>query len=152
MSEAFPGSEAERAQAVSWILARRSALLSTVMGGGEPFGSIVPFSVDPGARIRLYISPLAQHTRNLQKHASAALMLWEDGGSTAAGSCRICIQATAVPAAPSPDEEARFFDRNPETSGWRQLGFVFYTLQASRAHVILGFGKAGWCPAAQILN
>lgn len=101
--------------------------------------------------MRLYISPLAQHTRNLRANASAALTLWEEGVSPASGACRICIQAQAKPAAPSPEEEAGFFERNPDTALWRQLGFVFYTLQASQAHIVLGFGKAGWCSAADIL-
>lgn len=138
------------AQVVSWIRARRWVLLSTLTPAGEPFGSIVPFSVDTGARLRLYISPLAQHTRNLREHPQAAMTFWEEGGSPASGAWRICIQATAALAPPSAEEEACFFERNPETSDWRQLGFVFYTLQALRAHVILGFGKAGWCPAADL--
>lgn len=152
MSANFPGTDADRERASAWILERRAGLLSTLTETGEPFGSVVPFSVDRGARIRLFISPLAQHTRNLQANAAAALTLWEEGVSPASGACRICIQVRASVAAPSPEEEARFFGRNPDTGPWRQLGFVFYTLQASRVHVILGFGRAGWCDAAELFG
>ncbi|MCG3176312.1 MAG: hypothetical protein MOGMAGMI_01260 [Candidatus Omnitrophica bacterium] len=134
-----------------WVRGLRAGVLSTRLDGegGLPFGSLVPFVVLGNACVGLYLSPLAQHSKNLNAFAGASLTLWDEPASPSSGSRRICLVGRAEVATSGVD--APFKAKYPETAAWKGLGFVHWSLRVERAHVVRGFGSAGWIEPADIL-
>ena len=74
------------------VEAQRHGVLCTAHTGlgGWPFGSVVPYVLDPHGDPLVFLSDLAEHTRNLQADPRASLLVAEASdpelvGSTAQG-------------------------------------------------------------------
>jgi putative heme iron utilization protein len=53
----------------------RHAVLSTLAEDGTPFGSLVAYAFDDELRPYLFVSRLAEHTKNLVRDARASLLV-----------------------------------------------------------------------------
>jgi len=133
------------------ILRRRTAALATLGQDGEPFVSMVPFAVEPAeGQLIIHISGLAAHTRNLEAHPSASLLIAE--GEPAIHEPvhalpRLTLQVEAsTPSPNSPDHQrARqaYLNRFPEAEPMTSLGdFRFVSLHVRSARQVAGFGAA----------
>ena len=114
---------------------------------GYPFGSVTPYSVDYQCRPVIYISQIAQHTRNIIKDQRVSLTVVEDGDSDDVQSRgRVTVIANARPL---PDDQsaarARYFRYFPSARQYDQThDFAFFRLELVRVRFIGGFGQIYW--------
>lgn len=140
------------------VLARRArALLRRAPTGvlstwsqampGFPFGSLAPFALTHEGRPLLYVSRLAEHTRNLAADPRACLTVTEagPGDPQAVGRASLLGEAHQASEADHAALAARFFALFPEQREYEQLGdFGFWWLEPVRVRWIGGFGEIGW--------
>lgn len=144
---ADPAALARRARS---LLRRTPAgVLSTTSQAmpGYPFGSLAPFAMTHEGRPLLYVSRLAEHTRNLAAQPRACLTVAEAtlGDPQAVGRASLLGEAHQAPEAEHAALAERFFALFPEQRDYEQLGdFGFWWLEPVRVRWIGGFGEIGW--------
>jgi putative heme iron utilization protein len=147
MTAAEPSVIARKARA---LLRRAPAgVLSTwsVSVAGFPFGSLAPFAMTHEGRPLLYLSRLAEHTRNLAAHPRCCLTVVESaaGDPQALGRASLLGEAHQAPEAEHERLAARYFALFPESREYEQLGdFAFWRLEPVRVRWIGGFGEIHW--------
>ena len=133
-----------------FIHAQKAAVLSTlsVAVAGYPFGSVVPYDLDRGGGMIIFISRIAEHYRNLRENPRACLTILDPEGRDDPQS--FARASLLVDFAPLPDEargtaEASYFARFPDSPA-RPIAhdFVFFRGRCVRARWIGGFAAAGW--------
>ncbi|NJK41090.1 MAG: pyridoxamine 5'-phosphate oxidase [Acaryochloridaceae cyanobacterium SU_2_1] len=143
------------AQAVSQLLDNQSfGVLSTysVDVEGFPFGSVTPYSLTETYHPLIFISNIAQHTKNILRDNRVSLTVLEHLQSPKAdpqkhGRVSILGHATALPHDAERDKESyqRYFQRFPESEGYQNThGFQLYEITPVRIRYIGGFGKIFW--------
>jgi heme iron utilization protein len=115
---------------------------------GWPFGSVMPYSLDPRGRPVFLISVMAMHTQNLQADARASLLVTQPGwsGDPLAGA-RVTLmgEATIVPEVDLTSVRAEYLARYQNASSWVDFDdFAFYRLEVSDVYYVGGFGAMGW--------
>jgi heme iron utilization protein len=120
--------------------------------GGWPFGSVVPYAVLPEGDAVVFLSDIAEHTRNLRVDGRACLFVADPAAAERpqAGP-RVAIQVRA--SRPSTDDvgalETRYFERFPGAQAMRQAhGFHVWRLEVDCVRWIGGFGAMGWLSRA----
>jgi len=115
---------------------------------GYPFGSITPYCVDRECQPIVYISGIAQHTRNIIANPKVSLTIVEANSESddvqARG--RLTLMADARPADRADteirDRYLRYFPSAVQYEGTHD--FSFYRLDLVRARFIGGFGQIFW--------
>jgi hypothetical protein len=126
---------------------------STAMAG-FPFGSLAPFAMTHEGRPLLYLSRLAEHTRNLAADPRCCLTVLEatTGDPQAVGRASLLGEAHQAPEAEHGALAARYFALFPEGREYEQLGdFGFWRLEPVRVRWIGGFGEIAWIERGQWL-
>jgi heme iron utilization protein len=118
-----------------------------------PYPSFVLIAADVDGAPLLFISGLAEHTRNLQTDPRAGLLLQGEGDpQEPLAGARLSLLGTIRPAHTS-ERLGRFLARHPSTERLTALGdFALHRMEATRAHLIAGFGRARWLDAAELLG
>ena len=132
------------------LRSRRTAALSTLNDAGDPAVSLTPFAVDPAqGRILIFVSGLAAHTRQLQRHPRAALLIQEseEGAERihALSRAAIEVEAQIIPPDSADAEHARevYFSRFPDARMLAELpDFIWVSLIPQSVRHIAGFGAA----------
>jgi len=131
------------------LLQESFGILSTISVDvpGYPFGSVTPYCVDRDCLPIVYISTIAQHTRNIIANSKVSLTVVEAGDSDdvqARG--RLTILADARPADRSDkdirDRYLRYFPSAVQYDDTHD--FSFYRLEFVKARFIGGFGQIYW--------
>jgi len=140
----------EHRSAFGLFLRQRHGVLSTAHAqfGGWPFGSIAPYAVGPRGDPVLYLSDIAEHSKNLAADPRASLLV-EDAGVQAnpQAGARVTLLARARRPEGADREEASaaYFARFPEARAYASAhGFAPLILEVERVRWILGFGSMGW--------
>ena len=122
---------------------------------GYPFGSVTPYSVDDQCRPIVYISQIAQHTRNIIADPRVSLTVVENSGGSddVQAKGRVTCIANARPVA---ETEAgvreRYFRYFPSSRQYDQThDFVFFRLEPVRVRFIGGFGQIFWVEPAEFM-
>lgn len=130
---------------------QRAGVLSTLSSRlqGHPFGSVVPYIVLPDGRLALYISDLAEHTKNLLADARAALTVFEPddlkADPQAGARLTLAVSAQRLSAAEAGAVAARYEAYFPKAAGYRNAhDFAYFVLTVERARYIGGFGDIHW--------
>src|SRR4026209_950676 len=116
------------------LLQERFGVLSTVSIDlpGYPFGSVAPYSTDRMCRPIIYISHIAQHTKNIVAYSRVSLTVVEksDSDDVQAQGRVTCIgDARPVPSADS-DARERYFRYFPTARQYEQThDFEFFRLE-----------------------
>lgn len=121
---------------------------------GYPFGSLAPFAMTHEGRPLLYVSRLAEHTRNLAADARACLTVSEAGVAPAQALGRASVLGEVRQASEAEHETlaARYFALFPEQREYEALGdFGFWWLEPVRVRWIGGFGEIAWIECADWL-
>jgi putative heme iron utilization protein len=122
---------------------------------GYPFGSLAPFALTHEGRPLIYVSRIAEHTRNLAADPHACLTVIEAsaGNRQALGRTSLVGDAHEVPAAEREAAAARYFAFFPEQRQYEQFhDFSFWRIEPTRVRWIGGFGEIHWIePAAWLL-
>lgn len=142
------------------IHSRRVAALGTLDAdqAAQPFVSMVPYAVWPqGAALVVHLSGLAAHTRNLQVHPQASLLVMagEAAGEPVHALQRVTLEVAAE--TPERDSDAwqaardTYLARFPEAEPMTELGdFRFVLLRPGGARQVAGFGAARSVDADEI--
>lgn len=124
-------------------------VLSTISAElpGYPFGSVAPYSADARGRPIVYISAIAQHTRNIVADSKVSLTIVErvhDADVQAAGRVTCVADARPFDAATTGDAE-RYFRYFPSARQYQGThDFAFFRLDLVRVRYIGGFGQIYW--------
>ena len=120
-----------------------------------PFGSVMPYGLDPQGRPTFLISALAMHTRNLRRDPRASLLVAaERAHEDPLGSARLTLLGSVaeVPAADLAAVRAGYLKRHPQAEMWVDFGdFDFYRMDVTEPYYVGGFGVMGWVTAADYL-
>jgi hypothetical protein len=127
----------------------RHAVLSTLAEDGTPFGSLVAYAFDDELRPYLFVSRLAEHTKNLVRDARASLLVQNTHEGDPLAGARATLIGT-FEKAPEAAREAlveRFVARHPEAAIYATFpDFSVYRLSVRAVRVIEGFGVMGFVP------
>jgi putative heme iron utilization protein len=135
------------------LLEQSFGILSTISQDvpGFPFGSVTPYCVDDDCRPILYISTIAQHTKNILADSRVSLTVIEadDESDDVQSRGRVTYIAKAVPVRESlEDIRARYVRYFPTAAAYDQThDFSFFRLDPVRIRFIGGFGKIFWVEA-----
>ncbi|MGE3172456.1 MAG: HugZ family protein [Planctomycetota bacterium] len=128
----------------------RSAVLCTLHADldGWPFGSVVPYAVLPDGDVVVFVSDIAEHTKNLQRHPRASLFVADPTAAAqpqAGARLTLLVRASRPDGADAAAAEACYFARFPDAAAMRQAhGFATWRLAVDRVRWIAGFGSMGW--------
>jgi putative heme iron utilization protein len=136
-----------------------TAALGT-LHGGEPFVSMVPFSLLPdGAAFVIHVSHLASHTKDMLQHSSVSLMVTASAAPDIAPQAlpRVTIQANAAVCEESePDYEgakAAYIAKFPQAADLFDFGdFELFLLTPHAARYIGGFARAADVTAKNLIR
>jgi hypothetical protein len=139
------------AEARRYLRRHRHGVLSTLSKklDGYPFGSVVPCVLDHAARPAIFISRLAEHTRNLDADPRASLLVHDDSADAQAAA-RLTLIGTATRVSDDPIAlQARYLRYFPDAERLVALGdFAFYRIEPLTLRFIGGFGAIHWISAA----
>jgi len=118
---------------------------------GFPFGSVMPYGLDPHGRPIFLISTMAMHTQNLQHDARASLLVTQDDtGGDPLGASRVTLVGNVLPL-PEPEvAEPRklYLARHANSRYWVDFeDFSFYRMDVVDVYYVGGFGVMGWVSA-----
>jgi hypothetical protein len=114
---------------------------------GFPFGSLAPFAMTHEGRPLIYVSRIAEHTRNLAANPRACLTVIEatKGNRQALGRTSLVGEAQEVPAAEREAAAQRYFAFFPEQRAYEDFhDFEFWRIEPTRVRWIGGFGEIHW--------
>lgn len=129
-----------------------SGILSTMSRElpGYPFGSVTPYVMTHAGELVIYVSSIAQHTRNMQEDGRVSLTIVEQGpgNQQALGRVTVVGDAAEVSADAQEDVAKRYFQLFPEARAYAGThDFVFTCVAPKRIRYIGGFGKIFWIEA-----
>jgi len=131
----------------------RAVLCTSLPADGWPYGSLVAVAPDRDGAPLLYLSDLAEHTRNLAAEPRAALVFAaaEDGSDPLSRP-----RATALGRIGRSDDEdrlQRYLARHVAAHAYRGFrDFHLYRMEVERVHLVAGFGSIHWLAAHEVLN
>ena len=117
---------------------------------GFPFGSVTPYSLSDRYNPLIYISNIAQHTKNIDRDNRVALTILEkvsygdNAKPQSHGRVTIMGKASRVPTEKTSLFQ-NYYKRFPEAKSYQQAhGFYLYQIEPVRIRYIGGFGKIFW--------
>ncbi|MCP5084916.1 MAG: DUF2470 domain-containing protein [Alphaproteobacteria bacterium] len=144
----FTGAEARQLMRV-----RPKAALSTLnREGGTPYVSLVNVATTAEGAPIILISTLAWHTQNLLQDARGSLLFDDtDGLADPLTGARVTVIGK-LEQTEDPEFRRRYLARHPGAELYVDFGdFSFWTLQASEAHAVAGFGRIETLSANEVL-
>lgn len=146
--------EPSHAERVRTLLSLASvATLSTLSRKhpGFPFGSLMPYALDPEGRPIFLISNMAMHTQNLKGDPRASLFVGQaavDGDPLGAARATLVGQAEPVPGSEAAFAREIYLARHENSRYWVDFtDFCFFRLQPVDLYYVGGFGVMGWVEA-----
>lgn len=127
---------------------------------GYPFGSVTPYCTDRKGRPIIYISHIAQHTRNILGDSRVSLTVFDTTGDSddvqARGRVTCIGDAHAVEeanVADAVDISDRYFGYFPSARQYEQThDFQFFRIDLVRVRFIGGFGQIFWVEPGEFLT
>ncbi len=121
---------------------------------GYPFGSVTPYVLGAAGHPVIYISTLAEHTRNISTDPHVSLTVFDpaDAADPQAGTRLTWLaKARALTTSEAGPDAERYYRFFPAARAYDNThDFSFYTLSMVRLRFIGGFGKIGWIEANEI--
>ena len=118
---------------------------------GFPFGSLMPFALDPAGRPLFLISNMAMHTQNLKAEPRCSLFVGPanaDGDPLGAARATLIGLAEPVPASELDSVREIYLARHENSRYWVDFSdFSFFRLQPVDLYYVGGFGVMGWVEA-----
>lgn len=119
---------------------------------GFPFGSLMPFALDPAGRPLFLISNMAMHTQNLKSDPRCSLFLAQasdDGDPLGAARATLIGRAEPVPADDLAFVRKIYLASHENSRYWVDFSdFSFFRLQPVDLYYVGGFGVMGWVEAS----
>lgn len=130
-----------------------TATLSTLSRkhAGFPFGSLMPYALDPEGRALFLISNMAMHTQNLKADPHASLFVTQPAeGGDPLGVARATLMGVASPVPESDRGAVReiYLATHANSQYWVDFAdFGFFRLEPIDVYYVGGFGVMGWVEA-----
>jgi len=146
--------------AASRSLIRRSAtaVLATLERdpAGWPYSSLVQVAAAHDGSPILLLSNLADHTKNFSQDSRVSLLFDGTRGlDNPLTGARVTLQGRIRALGDSEPEarlKRRYLARHPEAVDYAAFAdFKFYAVTPERLHLVAGFGRISWLPAAMVL-
>jgi putative heme iron utilization protein len=144
---------AERARTL--VAGANRGILSTMAlePAGYPFGSVATYAIDDAGRPIVFVSTMAEHTRNAAADPRASLIVTEDfpAGSDplAAGRVTLVGDLLEVGAEERPAVRDRYLAANPASAYYIDFGdFSFWRLEVRSVRYVGGYGRMSWVEAS----
>lgn len=140
-----PMSNAREARCL--LRAHRYGVLSTLSKkfDGHPFGSITPYLTDHDGSVLLFISGLAEHTKNLLNDPRVSLITHDQNDPRIQTQGRVTVVGEAHPLDGREPYEKRWLRYFPENAQLFELGdFSFFRIAPQSVRHVAGFGQARW--------
>lgn len=122
-------------------------ILSTlsVKLGGFPFGSVVPYCLDGLGRPLVFMSTIAEHTKNISQDSRCSITIVMDSEEVQSNG-RLCLVGNMEHVDPADSEsQQRYFRHFPGSSEYSKThNFSFYHLSIISIRYIRGFGSIHW--------
>ena len=140
----------ERARlARSLVRGSEAGVLATMSSElpGYPFGSVTPFVLLHDGQLAIYVSSIAQHTKNAAADPKVCLTVVEAGAEDqqALGRVSVVGDAAVVPEDRLADVQERYWRLYPAARGYAGThDFAFWWIEPVRVRYIGGFGRIGW--------
>lgn len=145
MSNTTPMSHAREARCL--LRAHRYGVLSTLSKrfDGHPFGSIAPCLTDHDGSVLLFISGLAEHTKNILSDPRVSLITHDQNDPRIQTQGRVTIVGKAEPLEGRERHAVRWLRYFPENARLFELGdFSFFRIVPQAVRHVAGFGQARW--------
>jgi heme iron utilization protein len=144
---------AERARTL--VAAANRGVLSTLAldPSGYPFGSVATYALDGTGRPIVFVSTMAEHTRNAAADPRASLIVTEpfpEGSDPlAAGRVTLVGDLLEVGAPERPEVRDVYLAANPASAYYIDFGdFAFWRLEVKSVRYVGGYGRMSWVEAA----
>jgi heme iron utilization protein len=115
---------------------------------GYPFGSLMPFALDPAGRPLFLISNMAMHTQNLRADPRCSLFVLQpapDGDPLGSARATLIGNAHPVPTDERPSVRDLYLARHENSRYWVDFAdFHFFRLEPIDLYYVGGFGVMGW--------
>ncbi|HYM10915.1 MAG TPA: DUF2470 domain-containing protein [Bryobacterales bacterium] len=121
---------------------------------GWPFGSVMPYALDPQGRPIVLISTMAMHTQNLLGDPRASLLVTQDTGGDVLGAGRVTLLGKAAEVSEPGRLSVRqlYLARHENARYWVDFDdFAFYRMDVVDVYFVGGFGVMGWVAAEHYL-
>jgi heme iron utilization protein len=151
--EPEPAEEITAARAL--VGTERHGVLSTAHAreGGWPFGSIVPYAVLPEGDPVVWLSGIAEHTRNLAADPRSCLLVNDStrlDDVQAAPRVALLARASVLAGPAAAVAEEAYLARFPDSGAMASAhDFAFHVLRVEKVRWIAGFGSMGWVTRAE---
>jgi len=129
------------------LRAHRYGTLSTLSKklDGFPFGSITPYLVDHDGSLLIFISALAEHTKNIQHDPRVSLITHNQRDPQIQTQGRVTVVGNALPEPAREQAGLRYLRYFPEARIYFEMqDFSFYRISPVAIRYIGGFGKIHW--------
>jgi putative heme iron utilization protein len=143
---------AERARTL--VAGANRGVLSTVAvdPAGYPFGSVATYAIDDVGRPIVFVSTMAEHTRNAAADPRASLIVTEpfpEGSDPlAAGRVTLIGDLLEVTGGERPAVRDRYLAANPASAYYIDFGdFSFWRLEVRSVRYVGGYGRMSWVEA-----
>lgn len=112
---------------------------------GYPFGSIVPYLTDYDGSVIVFISALAEHTKNVARNPRVSLITHDQNDPCIQTQGRITLIGRIELVPSRATYAARWLRHFPDAAQLFELGdFAFYRIIPEAARHVAGFGQARW--------
>jgi len=129
------------------LRAHRYGVLSTLSKrfDGHPFGSITPYLADQDGSVLLFISGLAEHTKNILNDPRVSLVTHDQNDPRIQTQGRVTVIGEARRLDGRAPHEKRWLRHFPENAPLFELGdFSFFRIVPQAVRHVAGFGQARW--------
>jgi putative heme iron utilization protein len=116
---------------------------------GYPFGSVATYALDERGRPVVFVSTMAEHTRNATADPRASLLVAEpvapDSDPLAAGRATLIGDLLPVPDGERAAVRTLYLDANPASASYIDFGdFGFWRLEVRSVRYVGGYGRMSW--------
>lgn len=128
------------------LRAHRYGALSTLSKklAGFPFGSITPYLTDHDGSLLIYISELAEHTKNIAHDPRVSLITHNQASPEIQMQGRVTVTGNARRVTDQQQPAARYLRHFPEAAELMKLDFAFYRIEPVAIRYIGGVGRIHW--------
>ena len=116
---------------------------------GYPYATVVPLVLDETQRPLLFISALAEHTKNLLADPRVSLSVVDPDATDVQAGARLTLVGDAVPVTQDAARIARTLRYLPEAANYLGLDFQFFQIEPKRLRYIGGVGRMGWIESTE---
>ncbi|WP_018693121.1 HugZ family pyridoxamine 5'-phosphate oxidase [Algicola sagamiensis] len=126
-----------------------SGVLSTISVSveGYPFGSVTPYIMTDEGDLIIYISDLAQHTKNIATNPKVSMTIFDGSKDDSQANGRVTVLGDAVRLTKEEGDALKeeYFALFPQARAYEKAhDFFFFRITPVRVRYIGGFGRIHW--------